>query len=1003
MPTRYLSDEQRSHYGRFAGAPSADQLARFFHLDVTDRELISQLRGGHSRLGFAIQLGAVRFLGAFPETFDAIPGNVVADLARQLGEPEDVDLGPYQDGRQRWRHVSLISEHYGFRRFEDDAFGRFRLARWLYALCWSGDDRPGLLIDRASGWLVANKVLLPGATTLERFVGRIRDRAQRRLHDRLVAALDAEQRARIAGLFSEADPEAFATVDALRTVPRRRTPTEFSAQLDRVDAIRAFHLRPQAPGGVPAASIERLARVARSNKPSAIAALREPRRTATVAAMFHTLEAAAQDDAAELAEALITDLIKGAESDHKTSRLRTLHDLDAAAILLREVGRLVMSDDALPLDDWREALFERIARQDLDAAMAEIDRLAKPRDARPYEELRASWRRARRLFSQIVNRIELGATPGGEAVKTALVYLKNRPDWSAAALRAAPTAAIPKPWKTLVLDDEGAVGDPKAYVFAIIDAWRAALKRRDIFVQPAIRYGDPRRGLLEGKTWESSRAMVCRALGRSLDADAELNGLSQLLDSAYRKVAGAVDANPDLQIELVDGKPEIKVAKLDRLDEPASLARLRPAVQALMPHVDVPGVMLEVMGRTEFAQAFTHLSERLARVEDFETSLCAALIAQACNIGHAPMIRPDMPALRRDRISWVDQNFIRPDTLAAANARVVAAHARLPIAALWGEGEVASADGVRFMAPTSAIHAGPNPKYYGRERGLTWYNMLSDQFSGLGGVVVPGTLRDSLFILALLLDQQTELQPTEIMTDTAAASDAVFGLFWLLGYQFSPRLADIGGAKLWRIDRKANYGPLNDIARGAINLALIRANWADLIRLAGSLKLGYLQAAGVMRMLQTKDRATSLARALSELGRIVKTLHILRYVDDKPFRRRVLTQLNRQELRHKLGRRVMHGNAGEIRTPFRLEQEEQFGALGLTLNAIVHWNAIYMQASLDRLRIDGWDIDPSDVSRLSPVSWRHINFLGRYDFSVPEPVLQGQLRPLAQPSSEWDL
>jgi hypothetical protein len=99
----------------------------------------------------------------------------------------------------------------------------------------------------------------------------------------------------------------------------------------------------------------------------------------------------------------------------------------------------------------------------------------------------------------------------------------------------------------------------------------------------------------------------------------------------------------------------------------------------------------------------------------------------------------------------------------------------------------------------------------------------------------------------------------------------------------------------------------------------------------------------------------------------------------------------------------MHGNAGEIRTPFRLEQEEQFGALGLTLNAIVHWNAIYMQASLDRLRIDGWDIDPSDVSRLSPVSWRHINFLGRYDFSVPEPVLQGQLRPLAQPSSEWDL
>src|SRR3546814_4436974 len=69
-----------------------------------------------------------------------------------------------------------------------------------------------------------------------------------------------------------------------------------------------------------------------------------------------------------------------------------------------------------------------------------------------------------------------------------------------------------------------------------------------------------------------------------------------------------------------------------------------------------------------------------------------------------------------------------------------------------------------------------------------------------------GTLRDSLVVLALLLEQETEPDPLEIMTDTAAYSDAIFGLFWLLGYRFSPRLADIGGAKLWRIDRQASYG-----------------------------------------------------------------------------------------------------------------------------------------------------------------------------------------------------
>lgn len=1002
MPTKYFTDEQRQDYGRFVGPPSADQLARFFHLDAVDHDLIGQLRGGHNRLGFAIQLGSVRFLGVFPESFDTVPGNVVAELAGQIGESADTSLAGYQSGRQRWRHAALIGEHYGFRSFENDGFARFRLARWLYALCWSGDDRPSLLVDRAIGWLIANKVLLPGITTVERTLGRIRDRAQQRLYGRLVTALSSEQRTRIASLFNTSNPDAFTTVDALRTIPRRRTTTEFGAQLDRVAAIRAFDLRPDMPGGIPVARIERLARVARFTKPSAISALHEPRRTATVAALFHTLEASAQDDAAELAEVLISDLFKAAESDHRQARLRTLHDLDAAAMLLRELGRLVITEGELPLDAWREALFERIARADLETAIEEVDRLAKPRDARPYEELRARWRRARRLFTHIINRIEIDATPGGTTVREALDYLVSNPDWSAALLRDAPTTAITTPWKKLALDSNGRVADPKAYVFAIIDAWRGAIKRRDIFTQPGIRYGDPRRGLLEGKVWDSSRLMVCRALGRSLDAEAELRSLSGLLDTAYRKVAAGVGTNSDFRIEITEGKPELKIARLDRIEEPDSLRRLRSAVQAFMPRADMPGVLLEVMRRTGFAQGFSHLSERQARVDDFEISLCAALIAGACNTGYAPVIRQEIPALRRSRISWVDQNFIRPETLSAAGASIVAAHARLPIARLWGEGEVASADGVRFMAPVSAIHAGANPKYYGRERGITWYNMLSDQFSGLGGIVVPGTLRDSLFILALLLEQQTELQPTEIMTDTAASSDAVFGLFWLLGYQFSPRLSDIGSVKLWRINTKADYGALDPIACRTININLIRDNWPDLIRLAGSLKLGYVQAAGVMRTLQIKDRPTTLARALSELGRVAKTLHILRYLDDKPFRRRILIQLNRQELRHKLGRRVLHANGGEIRTPLRLDQEEVFGALGLTLNAIVYWNAVYMQAAINQLQSENQSINNADIARLSPISWSHINFLGRYDFTLPQTVLNGQLRPLTQSNSEWD-
>jgi len=191
---------------------------------------------------------------------------------------------------------------------------------------------------------------------------------------------------------------------------------------------------------------------------------------------------------------------------------------------------------------------------------------------------------------------------------------------------------------------------------------------------------------------------------------------------------------------------------------------------------------------------------------------------------------------------------------------------------------------------------------------VTYYNFVSHQFTGLNAIVVPGTLRDSLVLLAVNLEQPTELNPIEIMTDTGAYTDIVFGLFCLLGYRFSPRIADIGGARYWRIDPAADYGCLNGIARHRINTKLIAEHWDDLLRLAGSLKLGVVQATSVMRTLQIGDRPTKLAQAVAELGRIDKTIHALTYIGDEAKGRRILNQLNKGEDRHKLARAVFHGN-----------------------------------------------------------------------------------------------
>jgi TnpA family transposase len=541
--------------------------------------------------------------------------------------------------------------------------------------------------------------------------------------------------------------------------------------------------------------------------------------------------------------------------------------------------------------------------------------------------------------------------------------------------------------------------DMLGYRLCVIDGLRKAFRRRDIYPLRSIRYGDPRKGLLSGVAWEAARPGICRTLGVSASAETELTLLTTRLDLAYRETAARVPENPAISILSTPTGPELSIERLEKIEEPPSLIALRAAVDDRLPRLDLPELILEMQARTGFANHFTHASEGNARAADITTSISGVLVAEATNTGFEPLIRQDTLALRRSRLSWVKQNFLRTDTLTAANAALVAAQNTIPLARNWGGGEVASADGLRFVVPVRTIHSGPNPKYFGYERGVTWYNLVSDQFSGLNALTVPGTMRDSLYLLAVVLEQETELNPTEIMTDTAGYTDTIFGVFYLLSIQFSPRIADIGGARFWRVDGKADYGILDDIATNKLNMKIIIQHWDDFLRLAGSLKLGVVQAAGLTRTLQTNDRPTKLARALQEFGRLIKTLYMLRFIDDENYRRRILVQLNRGEGRHQLARTIFHGRRGELRQRYRDGQEDQLGALGLVVNLVVLWNTIYMDAALNQLRAEKFDIQPEDVARLSPLGAKHINMLGRYAFTLPEMVARGELRPLRDPKT----
>lgn len=195
---------------------------------------------------------------------------------------------------------------------------------------------------------------------------------------------------------------------------------------------------------------------------------------------------------------------------------------------------------------------------------------------------------------------------------------------------------------------------------------------------------------MQGEAWKIAKPQVCRLLERETTATKELENLATQLNEAYQHTAQNFSSNAAVRIELVDGKETLVLKGLDKIEEPSSLKLLRRQMEDLLPRVDLPEVLLEVQAKTGFALEFTHVSEAFARVQDLPTSICAVLLAEACNIGLEPLVRADVPALTKDRLSWVKQNYLRQETIVKANACLVDAQANIPLAQSWGGGEVAS-------------------------------------------------------------------------------------------------------------------------------------------------------------------------------------------------------------------------------------------------------------------------------------------------------------------------
>ncbi len=313
------------------------------------------------------QLCTLRFLGTFLTDPLRVPAVVVQTLAEQLHLPADA-LAAYRTRPNTWYdHQARIVAHLGYTPF--DGRQTFRLTRWLYAQVLTSTVRPSVLFDLTTAHLVAQRVVLPGVSLLARLIARVRERTGRHLYRQLRTRLNPSQQAALETLLTVPAGERLTHLERLRTPPTRVSAPALAAALRRVGEIRALGVSAVPVADLPEARLARLARHAQLAWAQTLVRMGEERRLATLLVFAQTLERTATDDVLDLFDSLLTSLALRGETKRRRERLRSLKDLDQAALLLQQAVELLL-DEAVPAGQVRQQVFDRLGQAPLRAAAA---------------------------------------------------------------------------------------------------------------------------------------------------------------------------------------------------------------------------------------------------------------------------------------------------------------------------------------------------------------------------------------------------------------------------------------------------------------------------------------------------------------------------------------------------------------------------------------------------------------------------------------------------------
>ena len=549
-----------------------------------------------------------------------------------------------------------------------------------------------------------------------------------------------------------------------------------------------------------------------------------------------------------------------------------------------------------------------------------------------------------------------------------------------------PVALMPKSLQRylfLPIDGKGRekLLDVDRYEFLVYRLLRNALEAGDVYVQDSTEFRRFEDDLISDERWQDKDAVLREIEAPILLAPIEdtLAAFRETLEAKFKQVNERIDRGDNKHIK-VRGRDEKRRWTLVYPDEDEPVSN---SFYGQLPGISIADLLWFVAGKTGFLRAFTHILDRYVKHDPDPQEVLACTVAMGTNMGTWKMA--EVSALSHSSLQTTVRNYVRLETLHAANDAISNATAALPVFHLYDIQDTmhSSSDGQRIETQIDTINARHSPKYFGLHKGVSAYTLLANHVP-INAKVIGTHEHESHYVFDLLYNNATDIKPEKHSTDTHGTNQVNFWILHAFDLRFAPRYRNLHKKMETLVGFKhPSQYPADHLIRPARKVfdALIVNEWPNIQRIMASLAQKDVTQATIVRKLSSYARQNQTKKALWELENICRTLYILDFIDDVTLRQSVQKALNRGEAYHRFRRAIAYVNSGKLRVKTEAEQQIWNECSRLIANAVIYYNTLLLSRVYEHKQAANDREAMGIIGGISPVAWQHVNLFGSFEFS----------------------